>query len=97
MKFSEKRIEIQMRAQKDEYYGKCSRELAILELEDMARKGCLLENDYSDSCLGCSALAKRECPMIDWEKRHPEFLDDSLAKTIKDFQKRLINETVDSM
>ena len=26
MEFSEKRIEIQMRAQRDEFYGKCSRE-----------------------------------------------------------------------
>jgi len=95
MEFSEKQIETQMRAQRDEYYGKCSRELAILELEDTTRKGCLLENDYSDSCLGCSAFAKGECPMIDWEKRHPEYRDDSLAQEIKVLQKRLMAETAD--
>ena len=90
MEFSEKQIETQMRAQRDDYYGKSSRELAILELEDAARKGCLLESDYSDSCLGCSAFAKGECPMIDWEKRHPEYRDDELARKIKEETKKII-------
>lgn len=90
MDFSEKQIEIQMRAQKYEYYGKASRELAILELEDAARKGCLLEQNYSDSCLGCSAFKAGKCPMDDWEKRHPEFRDDELARKIKEEEKKLL-------
>lgn len=90
MNFSEKRIEIQMKAQRDEYYGKSSRELAILELEDAVRKGCLLESDYGDSCIGCSAFAKGECPMIGWEKRHPEYRDDELDRKIKEEAKKLI-------
>lgn len=89
MEFSERQISTQMRAQCDEYYGKSSRELAVLELEDMARKGCLLENEHSDSCIGCSAFAKGECPMIGWEKRYPEFRNDELSRKITEAQKRL--------
>ena len=58
------------------------RELAELQLEDLERKGCTLEN--LDECHGCSATADgSECPLCDWEKRHPEYKDDELERKIK--------------
>ena len=60
-----------------------TRELAVLELEDVKRKGCLLER-ADGYCIGCSALKDGgECPMNTWEKRHPEYKDDELAMKIK--------------
>lgn len=60
-----------------------TRELAILELEDMKRKGCLLERT-DGCCTGCSAMANGgECPMNDWDRRHPEYMNDELTKKIK--------------
>lgn len=60
-----------------------TRELAILELKDMKRKGCLLER-ADGYCINCSATANGgECPMNDWDRRHPEYKDDELAKKIK--------------
>lgn len=59
-----------------------TRELALLELEDMKRKGCALEYACRfDQCRGCSISDK--CPVIGWEKRHPEYANDALAMRIK--------------
>ena len=59
-----------------------ARELAELQLEDLKRKGCILEN--IGECRGCSATENgSECPLCDWEKRHPEYANDELARKIK--------------
>lgn len=59
-----------------------ARELAELQLEDLKRKGCTLES--IGECHGCSATKDgSECPLCDWEKRHPEYANDELAKKIK--------------
>ncbi len=59
-----------------------ARELAELQLEDLKRKGCTLEN--IGECHGCSATKDgSECPLRDWEKRHPEYASDELAMKIK--------------
>lgn len=59
-----------------------ARELAELQLEDLKRKGCTLES--IGECHGCSATKDgSECPLCDWEKRHPEYASDELAKRIK--------------
>lgn len=59
-----------------------ARELAELQLKDLERKGCTLEN--IGECYGCSATKDgSECPLCDWEKRHPEYADDELAMKIK--------------
>ena len=59
-----------------------ARELAELQLEDLKRKGCTLEN--IGECHGCSATKDgSECPLWGWEKRHPEFDSDELAMKIK--------------
>ena len=59
-----------------------ARELAELQLEDLKRKGCTLE--HIGECHGCSATEDgSECPLWDWEKRHPEFDSDELAMKIK--------------
>lgn len=59
-----------------------ARELAELQLEDLKRKGCTLEN--IGECHGCSATENgSECPLYDWEKRHPEYANDELAMKIK--------------
>ena len=59
-----------------------ARELAKLQLEDLKRKGCTLEN--IGECHGCSATKNgSECPLCDWQKRHPEYADDELARKIK--------------
>ena len=60
-----------------------TRELAILELEDIKRKGCTLEN--IGECRGCSVSTKENsyCPLAGWEKRHPEYANDELATKIK--------------
>lgn len=81
--FSEKLIQSTLKALKDDMGYPATRELAILELEDMKRKGCLLER-ADGYCIGCSAMANGgKCPMNDWEKRHPEYKDDELAKKIR--------------
>ena len=59
-----------------------ARELAELQLKDLERKGCTLEN--IGECHGCSATKDgSECPLCDWEKRHPEYANDELAMKIK--------------
>ena len=48
----------------------------------MKRKGCALEYACKfDQCHGCSISNK--CPVIGWEKRHPEYVDDELAMKIR--------------
>ena len=81
--FTEKQIQ-GMIAELRDMFGSdiATRELALLELEDMKRKGCALEYACKyDQCRGCSISDK--CPVVDWEKRHPEYANDALAMKIK--------------
>ena len=81
--FTEKQIQGMLAELKDEFGSEiATRELALLELEDMKRKGCALEYACKfDQCRGCSISDK--CPVIDWKKRHPEYDNDELAMKIK--------------
>jgi len=82
--FTEKQIQQMMTALKWEFgIDNNTRELAILELEDLKRKGCTLEK--IGECRGCSASTEENsyCPLADWEKRHPEYASDELAIRIK--------------
>ena len=81
--FTEKQIQEMTALLKDEYgsAGLVARELAILELEDLQRKGCTLECIID--CHECSATKNGNCPLIDWHKRHPEYANDELAMKIK--------------
>lgn len=81
--FTEKQIQGMLDDLRDEFgWDIATRELALLELEDMKRKGCALEYACKfDQCRGCSISNK--CPVIGWEKRHPEYVDDELAMKIK--------------
>lgn len=64
-----------------------ARELAELQLKDLERKGCTLE--HIGECHGCSAAKNSsECPLYDWEKRHPEYANDELAMKIKALENR---------
>ena len=81
--FTETQIQGMLIQLKDEFGPEiATRELALLELEDMQRKGCALEYTCKfDQCYTCSISDK--CPVIDWEKRHPEYANDTLAMKIK--------------
>ena len=81
--FSESRIQTMLSELRDEFGPDiATRELAILELEDLARKGCTHEYASKfDMCRDC--LSSERCPVLDWEKRHPEYADDYLATQIK--------------
>ena len=81
--FSESRIQSMIIELRDEYGPEiATRELAILELEDMERKGCTHESaNKFDQCRDCPSSEK--CPVLDWEKRHPEYANDELAMKIK--------------
>lgn len=81
--FTEKQIQGMLDDLRDEFgWDIATRELALLELEDMKRKGCVLEYACKfDQCRGCSISNK--CPVIGWEKRHPEYVDDELAMKIR--------------
>ena len=82
--FTETQIQQMMKALKWDFgIENNTRELAILELEDLKRKGCTLE--HIGECRGCSASTKENsyCPLADWEKRHPEYANDELAMKIK--------------
>jgi hypothetical protein len=81
--FSESRIQTMLNELKDEFGPDiATRELAILELEDMERKGCTHESaNKFDQCRDCPNSEK--CPVLDWEKRHPEYANDELAMKIK--------------
>ena len=81
--FTEKQIQGMIAGLKDEFGPEiATRELALLELEDMKRKGCVLDFAHRfDECRSCpSAL---NCPVLTWEKRHPEYANDELAMKIK--------------
>ena len=81
--FTEKQIQGMLDDLRDEFgWDIATRELAFLELEDMKRKGCALEYACKfDQCRGCSISNK--CPVIGWEKHHPEYVDDELAMKIR--------------
>ena len=64
-------------------------EYAELLTEDLNRKGCVPETYPGNECHGCGACANGRCPLEDWEKRHPEFADDELAKKIKALETEL--------
>lgn len=82
VEFTEDQIQAMVKMLKDEFNpGIAIRELAVLELEDLKRKGCTLEN--LGECHSCSATKNGECPLCNWEKRHPEYANDELAMKIK--------------
>ena len=81
--FTEKQIQGMLDDLRDELgWDIATRELALLELEDLKRKGCALEYACKyDQCRGCSISDK--CPVVDWENRHPEYANDELAMRIE--------------
>ena len=81
--FIEKQIQGMIAELKDMFGSDiATRELALLELEDLKRKGCALEYACKyDQCRGCSISDK--CPVVDWEKCHPEYANDELATKIE--------------
>lgn len=80
--FTETRIQEMIAELKDEFGPEiATRELALLELEDLERKGCLVE--YGPYCLNCPAHGEGKCSLNDWQKRHPEFVNDELAMKIQ--------------
>lgn len=81
--FSESRIQAMLSELRDEFGPDiATRELAVLELEDMERKGCVHESASKfDQCRDCPSLER--CPVLDWQKRHPEYANDELAMKIK--------------
>jgi hypothetical protein len=66
-------------------YGTYNEELAQLELEDAERKGCLIQ--YSPYCQNCPHQCNNTCPLNDWQKRHPEFVNDELTQKIEALRK----------
>ena len=81
--FSESRIRSMIAELRDEFGPDiATRELALLELEDMERKGCSHESaNKFDQCRDCPNSEK--CPVLDWQKRHPEYANDELAMKIR--------------
>ena len=81
--FTEKQIQGMIAELRDEFGSEIATlELALLELEDMKRKGCALEYACKfDQCRACSM--SDQCPVVDWKKRHPEYANDELAMKIK--------------
>ena len=81
--FTEKQIQGMLDDLRAEFgWDIATRELALLELEDMKRKGCALEYACKyDQCRGCSISDK--CPVVNWENRHPEYANDELAMRIE--------------
>ena len=80
--FTETRIQKMLAELRDEFGPEiATRELALLELEDLERKGCLVE--YGPYCLNCPAYREGKCPLNDWQKRHPEYDNDALAMKIR--------------
>lgn len=65
---------------------KFSDELVTLECQDLWRKGCH-NLVHCDDCRGCGPNG--ECGLLDWEKRHPEYKDDALAKRLKELKDEL--------
>ena len=80
--FTEKQIQGMITDLRDEFGPDiATRELALLELEDMKRKGCTGYAFTYDQCRVCSMSDK--CPMLNWQDRHPEYANDELAMKIK--------------
>ena len=80
--FTEKQIQGMITDLRDEFGPDiATRELALLELEDMKRKGCTGYAFTYDQCRVCSMSNK--CPMRNWQDRHPEYANDELAMKIK--------------
>ena len=80
--FTEKQIQGMIADLRDEFGPDiATRELALLELEDMKRKGCTGYAFTYDQCRVCSMSDK--CPMLNWQDRHPEYANDELAMKIK--------------
>jgi hypothetical protein len=69
-------------------YGVYNEELARLELEDAERKGCLIQ--YGPYCQNCLHKALNTCPLNDWQKRHPEFVNDELSQKIEALSKEKV-------
>jgi predicted xylose isomerase-like sugar epimerase len=69
-------------------YGCYNEELARLELEDAERKGCLVQ--YIPYCQNCPHQALNTCPLNDWQKRHPEFVNDELSQKIEALSKEKV-------
>lgn len=80
--FTEKQIQGMIADLRDEFGPDiATRELALLELEDLKRKGCTGYAFTYDQCQVCSMSNK--CPMLNWHDRHPEYANDELAMKIK--------------
>ena len=80
--FTEKQIQGMITNLRDRFgWDIATRELALLELEDMKRKGCTGYAFTYDQCRVCSMSNK--CPMRNWQDRHPEYANDELAMKIK--------------
>ena len=80
--FTEKQIQGMITDLRDEFGPDiATRELALLELEDMKRKGCTGYAFTYDQCRVCSMSNK--CPKRNWQDRHPEYANDELAMKIK--------------
>ena len=80
--FTEKQIQGMLDDLRDEFgQDIATRKLALLELEDMKRKGCTGYAFTYDQCRVCSMSDK--CPMRNWHDRHPEYANDELAMKIK--------------
>ena len=80
--FTEKQIQGMITDLRDEFgQDIATRELALLELEDLKRKGCTGYAFTYDQCRVCSMSNK--CPMLNWQDRHPEYANDELAMKIK--------------
>lgn len=73
---------------RDEYGDReFSDELVLLECQDIWRKGCH-NLEHCDDCRGCGNGydVGFNCSMLDWEKSHPEYKDDELAKRLKELR-----------
>ena len=80
--FTEKQIQGMITDLRDEFGPDiATRELALLELEDMKRKGCTGYAFTYDQCRVCSMSDK--CPKPNWQDRPPEYANDELAMKIK--------------
>ena len=80
--FTEKQIQGMITDLRDEFGPDiATRELALLELKDLKRKGCTGYAFTYDQCRVCSMSNK--CPKLNWQDRHPEYANDELAMKIK--------------
>ena len=76
---------------RDEYGDReFSEELINLELQDLWRKGC---HHLESMCFMPSCRENNgHCPLDDWEKQHPEYKDDAIAKRLKELRDELRKE-----